>query len=254
MLVTGGLGGLGLIASFHCATEFENPIITTSRSGRLPPNAGPQSKNIYEAIREVVPIYNVRLDVSNSNALADLFAWLNRPGVPFEERSMMIDDIIKQLQYKMYSMPQEALVAIQDFLFEMRDKLQEIVADLTSRETMVKPEMVQELQEKIGSVSSMISRLGSKVGTTRTGRCRLIGGVPPPSYTVPEGGWGGEQQQALDKDHLLHLMQDEMQQEGARGGSRSGTGAQGARGAQGFGQEALSQVVAEMQQEELLPN
>lgn len=76
MLVTGGLGGLGLIASFHCATEFENPIITTSRSGRLPPSAGPQGMNIYEAIREVVPIYNVKLDVGNSQALADLFAWL----------------------------------------------------------------------------------------------------------------------------------------------------------------------------------
>mmetsp|Transcript_269 Transcript_269/g.624 ORF Transcript_269/g.624 Transcript_269/m.624 type:complete len:249 (-) Transcript_269:279-1025(-) len=248
MLVTGGLGGLGLIASFHCASEFENPIITTSRSGRLPPSAGPQGMNIFEAIREIVPIYNVQLDVGNSKALADLFAWLNRPGVPFEERSMLIDDIVHQLKYKMHSMPQEALAAIQEFLFEMRDKLTEIVGDLTSRETKIKPEMVGELQAKIAAVSDCISRLSGRVGTARTGRCKLVGGVPPASYSVPEGGWGGDQTQALDKDQILHMMQDEMHQESA------GRSAGMTRGVHGFGQQALTQVVAEMREETLLTN
>lgn len=257
MLVTGGLGGLGLIASFHCATEFENPIITTSRSGRLPPTAGPQGMNIYEAIKEVVPIYNVQLDVGNSKALADLFAWLNRPGVPFEDRSMLIDDIIQNLKYKMHSMPIEALAAIQDFLFEMRDKLSEIIADLMSRETKIDPKMIHELQEKSASVSDMIGRLSSRVGTARSGRCRLIGGVPPPAYSVPDEGGGvaaegaevADRRRPLDKDQLLGMMQDEMQP--ASGEERkTAEPSQGAVGS--LGQQALSEIVSEMQDEKLL--
>jgi len=215
MLVTGGLGGLGIIASFHCATEFENPIITTSRSGKLPPSAGPQGMNIYEAIKEVVPIYNVKLDVSNSKALADLFAWLNRPGVPFQDRSMVIDDILSQLKYKVHTLPNEALAAIQDFLFEMKDKLHEIIGDLSTRETKVEPKVVGELQEKLQGVSEAINRLSGKVGTNRSGRCRLIGGVPPSSYSVPDDSIPiAEQQGEIDgQDSLLGRMQSEMRPE-----------------------------------------
>lgn len=246
MLVSGGLGGLGIIASFHCASEFENPIITTSRSGRLPPSAGAHGMQLYEAIREIVPIYNVQLDVGNAKALSDLFAWLNRPGVPFEERTMMIDDILAQLKYKMQGMPQDALASIQDFLFEMRDKLTEVITDLMSRETKVDQQTVSELQEKVGAVTEMINRLAPKVGTARMGRCQLIGGVPPPSYAVPEGGYGGEQQQAVgqsDQDRLMSLMQEEM---------RKAPGASGSRDPHALSQQALEEVVADIKQEGLL--
>mmetsp|Transcript_112850 Transcript_112850/g.324320 ORF Transcript_112850/g.324320 Transcript_112850/m.324320 type:complete len:260 (+) Transcript_112850:71-850(+) len=255
MLVTGGLGGLGLIASFHCATEFENPIITTSRSARLPPSAGPQGMNIYEAIREVVPIYNVQLDVGNTKALADLFAWLNRPGIPFEERSMLIDDIIQQLKYKMHTLPNEALAAIQDFLFEMRDKLSEIVGDLMSRETKVDPKMVTELQEKAAAVSDMIGRLSAKVGNNRSGRCRLIGGVPPPAYSVPDasgdvGAVAAEQAPAaLGGDAVIGKMQCEMEQQ--QPSTTTNTSRQGGGGGM-FGEQALSHMVSEMEDEKLL--
>jgi len=216
MLVTGGLGGLGLICSFHCAAEFENPIITTSRSGKLPPNAGPTGQNLYEAIKEIVPIYNVKMDVGNSKAAADLFAWLNRPGVPFEERTMLIDDVIEQLKHKMNTLPNEALVALQDFLLETRDKLGEIIGDLLSRETKVEPGTVREIQDKAAAVSDMISRLAPKVGILRTGRCRLVGGVPPPSYSVPDwNGTAAQRESQMDKDVLLGLMQEEMEKQEA---------------------------------------
>lgn len=210
MLVTGGLGGLGLIASFHCASEFDNPIITTSRSARLPPTAGPHGMNLYEAIKGMVPIYNVQMDVGNSKAVADLFAWLNRPGVPFEERSMLIDDIVHQLRYKMHSLPIDALAAIQDFLFEIRDKLSDVIGDLMSRETKIDPKTLQELQEKAAEVSDMIARLASKVGSSRTGRCKLVGGVPPPGYSVPDGTRGEQQPVDKDEDRLWGLIQHEM--------------------------------------------
>jgi len=143
---------------------------------------------LYEAIKEVVPIYNVQLDVSNSKALSDLFAWISRPGVPFSERSMLVDDVLAQLKYKMHILPQEALVALQDFLFEMRDKLREVIQEVMGTETKLDKSVVGDLQEKLNACSEMIMRLAPKVGTTRTGRCRLVGGLPPGSYVVPDGG------------------------------------------------------------------
>lgn len=60
---------------------------------------------------------------------------------------MLIDDIIQQLKYKIHTMPDDALRAIQDFLFEMRDKLAEVIGDLQGRSAKVDPKMVHELQE-----------------------------------------------------------------------------------------------------------
>jgi hypothetical protein len=246
MLVTGGLGGLGLIASYHCAAEFENPIITTSRSGRLPPNCSPHSMLVYEAMQETVPVFNVQCDVGNSKALADLFAWLSRPNMPFDERSMMIDDILKQLKSRMHTLPDAALAPIQDFLFELQDKLVEVISDLMARETKIDRKILTELQEKSSNVADMISRLSTRVGNVRLGRCQLVGGVPPPAYTVPADGWAGQQpQRDFPPQHRLP----------PQGGAR-GLRAPGPRGIRApppaFGQQALSHLVSDMQDSNML--
>lgn len=257
MLVTGGLGGLGLIASYHCAAEFGNPIITTSRSGKLPPSAGPGGQLIYEAMKEKVPVYNVQLDVGNSKGLADFFAWVQRPGMPFEQRSFMIDDILEQLDYKMGRMPVGALSSIQDLLGEMQDKLSDIINELYARETKVHPEIMEELRRKGVRVHEMMSRLSAKVGPPkRGGSCYVVGGVPPPAYTIPENweegeeGAGGDGTVAADQQQdvvaspnaLLERMQEEMERP-----SRAGA-AQETR--PGFDKATLARMVAEMQQEQ----
>jgi len=238
MLVTGGLGGLGLIASYHCAAEFDNPIITTSRSARLPPNCSPHSMLVYEAMQEQVQVFNVQCDVGNSKALADLFTWLSRPNMPFDERSVVVDDLVKQLKAKMHTLPDTALIAIQDLLFELQDKLAEIISDLMSREKKIDRKLLSELQEKSMAVSDMIGRLGMRVGASRMGRCQLIGGVPPAAYKVPPGGWGadgGYQQQVP---------------EGYAGSGRKGLRSGAAETT--FGTQALSHLVSDMENANLM--
>mmetsp|Transcript_75898 Transcript_75898/g.245775 ORF Transcript_75898/g.245775 Transcript_75898/m.245775 type:complete len:219 (+) Transcript_75898:289-945(+) len=211
MLVTGGLGGLGLIASFQCAAEFENPIITTSRSGRLG-SGGPSALNIFEAMKEIVPVYNVKLDVGSSHAVADVFSWLNKPGTAPEDRSMMIDDILYQLKYKMHRMPDEALRLILELLLETKDKMYEIMCDLKARETKIDPSTITEIQEKDAQVSDAIGRLRAKVGNVeRTGRFQLLGGVPAGAYSVPAPGAAPAQEHEVNKHALLEVMQEEMQ-------------------------------------------
>lgn len=186
-MVTGGLGGLGLIASFHCANEFDNPIITTSRSGKLGTGGGPSAFNMYEAMKEIVPVFNVRLDVSKSKDTADIFAWLSRPALPPEDSKLFIDDIIHQLKYKMNQLPDEALRLLQEFLLEVKEKLSEVIYEMRSRETKIDHTAMAEVLEKEANVTTMIGILRSKVGfAERTGRCKLRGGMAPGSYSVPE--------------------------------------------------------------------
>jgi hypothetical protein len=115
MIVTGGLGGLGLIASYTCAAEFEQPVFTTSRSGRLG-SLTPSNQNIYAAMEELVPVYNVRLDVGNSKDTADFFQWVCRPAVPAEDRSIVLEDVLSQLRNKMTKLPDDALRGVLEFL------------------------------------------------------------------------------------------------------------------------------------------
>merc|ERR1719367_2770357 len=137
-------------------------------------------------MQEMVPVYNVQCDVGNTKALADLFMWLNRPGVPFDERSMMIDDILEQLSRKHHAMPTRALHAIQDFLGEMESKMSEIISDIMARETKLSPEIMEELSRKQAAVKNMMSILAMQVGAAKPGSCTLTGGVPLPAYTLPE--------------------------------------------------------------------
>mmetsp|Transcript_78863 Transcript_78863/g.235038 ORF Transcript_78863/g.235038 Transcript_78863/m.235038 type:complete len:224 (+) Transcript_78863:75-746(+) len=222
MLVTGGLGGLGLIASFQLAAEFENPIVTTSRSGRLG-SGGPSALNIFEAMKELVPVYNVRLDVGSSNAVADIFTWLNKPGTPPEDRSMMIDDILYQLKYKMHRMPDEALRLLLEFMLEMKDRMSEILYDLKTRETKVDPQVLADIQEKDMQVNDAIGRLRAKVGhVERSGKFTLTGGVPAGSYSVPglSEPISNEaevlQGDAKTAQSVLDVMQEEMQPRGQK--------------------------------------
>jgi len=213
MLVTGGLGGLGIIASFHCAAEFENPIITTSRSAKLG-SGGPSAMNTYEAMKEIVPVYNVKGDVGNSKEVADLMVWLNRPGVPPEDRSLMIDDICYNLKHKMNTMPDEALRAVQEFMVELKEKLYEVMNDLKNNAVKIDPSIFSELQRKDADVSDLLARLRAKVGNVeRSGRVQLVGGLAPGSYTVSDGDQAqltaGENRK-VDKEALLEMMSEEM--------------------------------------------
>merc|ERR1719382_1258521 len=114
-------------------------------------------------MKEIVPVYNVKLDVGQSHALADFMTYICRPGIAPEDRSMMIDDIINGLKHKMDRMPDDALRLIQEFMLEVKDKIYEVMIDLKSRETKLDPTIFSELQEKERAVSEVISRLRSKV-------------------------------------------------------------------------------------------
>merc|ERR1712186_232294 len=137
-------------------------------------------------------------------------------GVPPEDRSLMIDDILYNLRHKMNTMPDEALRCVQEFMVELKDKLYEVMVDLQNRETKIDPNIRNELAKKDADVSDLLARLRAKVGNVeRSGRVQLVGGVAPGYYRVPDNDMAqlegsANETKAVTKEALLEMMNEEM--------------------------------------------
>mmetsp|Transcript_54550 Transcript_54550/g.100979 ORF Transcript_54550/g.100979 Transcript_54550/m.100979 type:complete len:198 (+) Transcript_54550:63-656(+) len=77
-LITGGLGGLGLLAANELAAAGAPFVVTSSRSGR-PTAMQPQLTNILEKMQQSTVHYMVQCDASDGAATMDLFAALTKP-------------------------------------------------------------------------------------------------------------------------------------------------------------------------------
>merc|ERR1712039_891783 len=133
----------------------------------------------YAAMEELVPVYNVRLDVGNSKDTADFFQWVSRPAVPAEDRGIVLEDVLCQLRTKINKLPDDALRGILEFLTEVHEKLQQVQNDMRYRETKLDPETITDLQQKDSQVVQMIGLLTSKVGYVQRGNVIVSGGLTP---------------------------------------------------------------------------
>lgn len=175
-LVTGGLGGLGLICSYHCATQFGVPVISTSRSGR-PSAPGPQTDALLEALNDQVVHYSVVCDAGNACELQDCMNMLARSCLPMHESQLKIDPLCSNIYRHMNSLTEEQSSQIQDLLEGIRGYLYDIMSELRSKEnTKIDPEAMRELQESEDKVSTLISVLAGKSGVrsgARTGAWKV---------------------------------------------------------------------------------
>eukprot|EP00408_Alexandrium_pacificum_P060510 CAMPEP_0171170810 /NCGR_PEP_ID=MMETSP0790-20130122/8899_1 /TAXON_ID=2925 /ORGANISM="Alexandrium catenella, Strain OF101" /LENGTH=218 /DNA_ID=CAMNT_0011635655 /DNA_START=96 /DNA_END=752 /DNA_ORIENTATION=+ len=83
-MITGGLGGLGVLACYELAASGQPYICTTSRSGRI---GGGQRElvQMQENFRQMCTHYTARIDGSDAAAINDLFQWVQRPDEQGEE-------------------------------------------------------------------------------------------------------------------------------------------------------------------------
>merc|ERR1712060_193432 len=113
----------------------------------------------------------------------------------------------------MHTMPDDALRAILEFLYEVKDKLGEIQYDLRVREAKIDPDTLNEIAQKDHDVTEMIGRLRGKVGNVeRSGNMQLVGGVAPGFYkvTTDPPTATAEMQHEVSKEELMEMMQEEM--------------------------------------------
>lgn len=89
-MVTGGLGGLGVIASYELAMGGAPYVATTSRSGRI--GAGQRELvQLQDNFRQNTVHYNVRVDGSDAAALADVFQRVQSPATHADDLAFFRD-------------------------------------------------------------------------------------------------------------------------------------------------------------------
>lgn len=96
-LITGGLGGLGMLAAYEISAAGAGFIVTTSRSGRI---AGNQPDLILpmNQMQQNTIHYNVRCDTSDGSAVSDLMHWIQRPGPDHLEEMELFDYVLHDLE------------------------------------------------------------------------------------------------------------------------------------------------------------
>eukprot|EP00403_Amphidinium_massartii_P014215 CAMPEP_0178420820 /NCGR_PEP_ID=MMETSP0689_2-20121128/26327_1 /TAXON_ID=160604 /ORGANISM="Amphidinium massartii, Strain CS-259" /LENGTH=197 /DNA_ID=CAMNT_0020042309 /DNA_START=63 /DNA_END=656 /DNA_ORIENTATION=+ len=118
-LITGGLGGLGLLAANELAGAGAPFVVTSSRSGR-PTAMQPQLMQIMEKMQQSTVHYMVQCDASDGAATMDLFAALTKPtGVPLgsvqqqppalamDEQATTLKEVIAHLEDRKSMLPEE---------------------------------------------------------------------------------------------------------------------------------------------------
>merc|ERR1712046_326384 len=102
MGVTGGLGGLGMLAGRELSAAGHGFILSTSRTGRATAMR-PELQTILNTTEANSVHYAIKCDVSDGSAMMDTFAALSRRPMP--ETYNHLDEIIADLQDKIRRKP-----------------------------------------------------------------------------------------------------------------------------------------------------
>mmetsp|Transcript_46134 Transcript_46134/g.130885 ORF Transcript_46134/g.130885 Transcript_46134/m.130885 type:complete len:181 (-) Transcript_46134:114-656(-) len=161
-LVTGGLGGLGVIATYELAAGGAPYVVTTSRSGRI---AGGQRELVAlkEQLQQMTPNYSARVDGADMAALSDLFQWIQAPE-SFCEDLDVFSACIGSLERSPHLMgPDEVakLQMVRDHIRETCDLLEKEVSagrgtsreEWLLRETRKKQQKLDEMLNKVGQIA-----------------------------------------------------------------------------------------------------
>eukprot|EP00931_Biecheleriopsis_adriatica_P000080 TRINITY_DN100097_c0_g1_i1.p1 TRINITY_DN100097_c0_g1~~TRINITY_DN100097_c0_g1_i1.p1 ORF type:complete len:171 (-),score=47.16 TRINITY_DN100097_c0_g1_i1:135-614(-) len=86
-LITGGLGGLGCIATYELAAAGAPYVVTTSRSGRIAAGQ-PELVQMQENLRQYCKNYDAKVDGCDIAALSDLYQWIQRSDNQTEDHDL----------------------------------------------------------------------------------------------------------------------------------------------------------------------
>merc|ERR1712046_358361 len=122
MGVTGGLGGLGMLAGRELSAAGHGFILSTSRTGRATAMR-PELQTILNTTEANSVHYAIKCDVSDGSAMMDMFAALSRRPMP--DTYNHLDEIIADLQDKIRRKP------IMRFLKSALAEMKSLKAELT---------------------------------------------------------------------------------------------------------------------------
>mmetsp|Transcript_47864 Transcript_47864/g.113746 ORF Transcript_47864/g.113746 Transcript_47864/m.113746 type:complete len:196 (+) Transcript_47864:86-673(+) len=169
-LVTGGLGGLGLIASYHSAAYYGKPVITTSRSGR-PTTPGHMTDALMEALNEKCVHYSVKCDAGNAQELHDMMDCLAKSALPPSQAQATVRDLIGQVQRKAAGMSPDKARSLQDLVEAIKDYIYALLSEMKAREnTKIDGDLVEDLRETLAQAQTCIYTLSAASGQPASAR------------------------------------------------------------------------------------
>mmetsp|Transcript_6370 Transcript_6370/g.13960 ORF Transcript_6370/g.13960 Transcript_6370/m.13960 type:complete len:173 (-) Transcript_6370:74-592(-) len=159
-LITGGLGGLGIIAARELALAGCGLVVTTSRSGRLA-DTRQESELIVEQMQQVSLHCKAKCDGSDGAAFTDLIAHIQKPSgymgqAPVEESFAEIMVGLEAAVSDGYTFSQgdiDELEAVKRDFLRSAERLQ---ARIDDKPTAEDGSTLQEVQDKADQVGKMI--------------------------------------------------------------------------------------------------
>lgn len=167
--ITGGLGGLGMLASYELALSGKEQVVATSRSGR-PMNMPPQLQQLMSAMQSQCPHYMVKADGSDGAVMFDTIQAFCRPGF-LTEQAVTLGDVIDAAKRQLEGMPENLIQPTIDTLENIR---KEILATSSAAQggklaTDVAIADKEEIRDREEEVADLIGSLRSKLDASKKG-------------------------------------------------------------------------------------
>jgi len=161
--ITGGLGGLGMLAAHELAMAGKDQVVATSRSGR-PSSMPPQLLQLMSAMQAQCPHYMVKADGSDGAVMYDTLQAFCRPGF-LTEQAVTLGDVIDATKRQLEDMPAElvkpTLETMEKIQKEMISTSKTAVA-VSQFGATVSAADKQEIKDREDEVAELVSKLKDK--------------------------------------------------------------------------------------------
>lgn len=165
--ITGGLGGLGMLAAHELAVSGKEQVVATSRSGR-PTNMPPALLQLMAVLQSQCPHYMVKADGSDGAVMFDTFQAFCRPGF-LSEQAVALGGIIDAAREQLGTMPDELVRPTLETLEQIKKDIIDtstVAKDKVRFGADVKVEDAQIIRDREEEVADLIGKLKERVETT----------------------------------------------------------------------------------------
>mmetsp|Transcript_12390 Transcript_12390/g.35423 ORF Transcript_12390/g.35423 Transcript_12390/m.35423 type:complete len:262 (-) Transcript_12390:69-854(-) len=164
--ITGGLGGLGMLAAHELAMAGKDQIVATSRSGR-PANMPPQLLQLMAAMQSQCPHYMVKADGSDGSVMFDTIQAFCRPGF-LTEQAITLGDVVEATKRQLEGMPQDMLQPTLETLEKIQKDIFATSADAAGKATFGADVAIadrEEIRDREEEIAELIGRIKDRLAS-----------------------------------------------------------------------------------------
>lgn len=160
--ITGGLGGLGMVASHELAVGGKEHIVATSRSGRAT-SIPPALLQLMAVMQNQCPHYQCKADGSDGSVMHDTIQAFCRPGF-LTEQAVTLSGVIDAAKRQLNTMSPDLVRPTLETLERIKKEIIDVAADAKKIEfgADVSVEDAQEVKDRESEVAELIQKLKAK--------------------------------------------------------------------------------------------